>query len=163
MLTGPALLALRSLMAHFLIPQRCLSAVACWHVVNLRFGARMGLCEPTCLLRPCQHGQCSSGVCICPFGSKGKYCEVEGAPLCGKDIVCRNNGTCVPGASPQDTAWCDCSGTFFGGTFCQAETVTCANNPCRRGGLCVDAGVTPSTTAIVPTQDMLGLDARSIH
>ena len=64
--------------------------------------------------------------------TSGKYCENFGqAAQCYVDIVCQNNGVCIPGATLSLPATCGCSGTLFTGSLCQAETITCFQTPVR--------------------------------
>lgn len=53
----------------------------------------------------CQNGgTCNEGVCNCPDGYSGTYCEVK-APCTG--VVCLNGGTCVDGT-------CECADGYTG-------------------------------------------------
>lgn len=57
-------------------------------------------------------GECESGVCICPEGWVGTYCEVEDTACAG--VTCFNGGICRYG-------FCDCPAGYEGPT-CASRT-----------------------------------------
>lgn len=59
-------------------------------------------------------GLCNDGVCVCPQGFYGEYCELSISGPCDT-LVCQNGGFCQDG-------WCyDCSGCFEG-QFCEISS-----------------------------------------
>lgn len=56
--------------------------------------------RPSCAQLNCINGgACNNGVCVCPTGYTGTYCEQEIVlPDPCKDVVCQNGGTCVDGS-----------------------------------------------------------------
>lgn len=57
-------------------------------------------------------GGCNEGICICPDGYEGTYCEIKTDPC--KNITCQNNGSCADGK-------CDCL-VGYEGTYCEQLT-----------------------------------------
>ncbi|XP_064465970.1 von Willebrand factor D and EGF domain-containing protein-like isoform X2 [Ornithodoros turicata] len=113
-------------------------------------------CKAVCDRRCLNGGVCTDrGVCRCPFGYSGEYCErVVCSPPCENGGIClgRNRCKCPAGLSG---AWCtqsDCSKQCLHGGVCSGpETCTCppnwtgrwcqdpvCNPPCVNGGICVE-------------------------
>lgn len=87
---------------------------------------------------PCQNGgNCYNNgltaTCSCPVPYIGRFCEINNANC--QNVVCQNGGTCV-----EATGTCDCAGTLYTGTLCQAETITCTPSPCRHDTSCLRVG-----------------------
>ena len=78
--------------------------------------------------------------------ARGKYCDLPGALQCNTDVAC-SAGVCIPGATIDLPATCDCSGTLFTGMLCQAETITCFTSPCQHYAQCSDTGTNDITCA----------------
>lgn len=77
-------------------------------------------CEATCLSAGgCQNGgTCFQGFCLCDFTHfSGRLCENAAVLTCDA-ISCLNSGACIPGATPNDPATCDCSKTQYIGATC---------------------------------------------
>jgi len=72
--------------------------------------------RPSCAHLNCINGgACNNGVCVCPTGYTGTYCEQEVPNPC-KNVVCQNGGTCVDGS-------CNCP-TGFEGANCEILSAT---------------------------------------
>ncbi|MEM1338068.1 MAG: hypothetical protein AAF634_15275 [Bacteroidota bacterium] len=82
-----------------------------------------------CENNSCQNnGTCVDGVCQCPEGFEGEFCETAVDPCEG--VVCENGGNCVNGS-------CACPDGFEG-VLCETPTDPCANVVCQNGGSCVN-------------------------
>lgn len=57
-------------------------------------------------------GGCNKGVCLCPTGYEGTYCEIKSDPC--KNVICQNSGSCADGK-------CDCL-VGYEGTYCEQLT-----------------------------------------
>jgi len=104
-------------------------------------------CDPN----PCLNG----GKCI--DGIKSYKCDCN-ATECGGETcqydrynckifasICQNRGTC------EEDGRCECEGTGFEGPDCSLETITCEiNNPCLKGGTCIDLGINQVTCLCPP-------------
>ena len=86
-------------------------------------------CVDECKDVLCQNGGiCINGLCDCPPGYSGQFCEV--APDLCAEVVCQNGGTCADGV-------CACP-TGYGGTFCETLLDPCVEVTCQNGGTCED-------------------------
>ncbi|CDW56947.1 Laminin G 2 and Cadherin and EGF CA domain contai ning protein [Trichuris trichiura] len=87
-----------------------------------------------CFRDPCQNGgTCNDqGVCLCPNGFEGKYCEQD-LDECQLGRPCKNNGYCenIPGSYR-----CICEQNFSG-RHCEQPVDQCSTNPCLNGGTCI--------------------------
>uniref|UniRef100_A0AAY4EM14 Slit homolog 3 (Drosophila) n=1 Tax=Denticeps clupeoides TaxID=299321 RepID=A0AAY4EM14_9TELE len=98
----------------------------------------MSKCAP-CLTGPCQNGgSCVSDAsgsyhCTCPFGFKGRNCEI--ALNACVSLPCTNGGTChlVPGQEGH----CVCPAGFEG-QHCEINLDDCEDNDCEHNSTCVD-------------------------
>uniref|UniRef100_A0A914X3E4 EGF-like domain-containing protein n=1 Tax=Plectus sambesii TaxID=2011161 RepID=A0A914X3E4_9BILA len=56
-----------------------------------------GTLAQTCSGVTCSNnGTCTAGVCSCPSGYSGTYCDVlDSIDFCARDTPCQNNGTCA--------------------------------------------------------------------
>uniref|UniRef100_A0A8C1GPI8 Slit homolog 3 (Drosophila) n=1 Tax=Cyprinus carpio TaxID=7962 RepID=A0A8C1GPI8_CYPCA len=97
----------------------------------------MSKCAP-CLVTPCQNnGTCVSDVtgsyrCTCPFGYKGRNCEIP-INAC-ISLPCVNGGTChlTPGLDG-----CVCP-PGYEGQQCELNPDDCEDNDCENNSTCVD-------------------------
>merc|ERR1712218_108690 len=96
-------------------------------------------CAKTCYVPPvdpcanvnCQNGGvCNNGVCTCPAGCSGTYCE--SCDPC-KNVNCMNGGVCNNGK-------CICP-AGCSGTYCESCD-PCNPNPCQNGGTCNNGACT---------------------
>uniref|UniRef100_A0AAY4ELC3 Slit homolog 3 (Drosophila) n=1 Tax=Denticeps clupeoides TaxID=299321 RepID=A0AAY4ELC3_9TELE len=100
----------------------------------------MSKCAP-CLTGPCQNGgSCVSDAsgsyhCTCPFGFKGRNCEI--ALNACVSLPCTNGGTChlVPGQEGQFSCVCPAG---FEGQHCEINLDDCEDNDCEHNSTCVD-------------------------
>ncbi|XP_036403919.1 slit homolog 3 protein [Megalops cyprinoides] len=100
----------------------------------------MSKCAP-CLANPCQNnGTCVSDVsgtyqCTCPFGYKGRNCEI--AINACISFPCANGGTChlLPGQEDQFSCACP---PGFEGPRCEVNPDDCEDNDCENNSTCVD-------------------------
>lgn len=83
-------------------------------LVALVASLAMVSCDP-CKKVDCNNGgDCLEGVCVCPDGYSGEYCDT--VDLCIVDsVVCENGGECIDGE-------CDCA-TFYYGENCTDHCV----------------------------------------
>ncbi|XP_022108017.1 protocadherin Fat 1-like isoform X2 [Acanthaster planci] len=87
---------------------------------------------------PCYPDPCANGgtcystgndfQCDCKEPYSGRNCNEVLCP----EQVCLNDGFCKLGSMT-----CNCTGTGYGGTYCQTELTHCSQNPCRYGHHCV--------------------------
>ena len=70
-------------------------------------------------------GACNEGVCVCPDGFTGEFCQNTVDPC--ESVNCLNGGVCLNGN-------CDCP-IGFSGEFCQTVE-PCAGVVCLNGGIC---------------------------
>uniref|UniRef100_A0A8C6TFX3 Slit homolog 3 (Drosophila) n=1 Tax=Neogobius melanostomus TaxID=47308 RepID=A0A8C6TFX3_9GOBI len=112
----------------------------------------MSKCAP-CLAAPCQNnGTCVSdgaGVyhCTCPYGFKGKNCEIP-INAC-ISFPCSNGGTCHIEPGIEDHFSCVCP-PGFEGLRCEMNPDDCEDNDCENNSTCVD-GVNNYTCVCPPT------------
>ncbi|XP_048031891.1 slit homolog 3 protein isoform X1 [Megalobrama amblycephala] len=100
----------------------------------------MSKCAP-CLAAPCQNnGTCVSDVtgsyhCTCPFGYKGRNCEIP-INAC-ISLPCVNGGTChlTPGLDGQYSCVCP---PGYEGQQCELNPDDCEDNDCENNSTCVD-------------------------
>ncbi|XP_056328547.1 slit homolog 3 protein [Danio aesculapii] len=100
----------------------------------------MSKCAP-CLATPCQNnGTCVSDVtgsyhCTCPFGYKGRNCEIP-INAC-ISLPCTNGGTChlTPGLDGQYSCVCP---PGYEGQQCELNPDDCEDNDCENNSTCVD-------------------------
>lgn len=86
-------------------------------------------CQKDCTTGDCMNGgTCNLGICDCPEGYAGEYCENE--PLCNT-IDCLNGGTCELGI-------CQCPPEYVG-QYCELDN-PCNDVICENGGVCI-AGI----------------------
>ncbi|XP_023650749.2 slit homolog 3 protein [Paramormyrops kingsleyae] len=100
----------------------------------------MSKCSP-CLALPCQHnGTCvgdpsGSYQCTCPFGYKGRNCEV--AINACISFPCLSGGTCHVMPGQEDQFSCVCP-PGFEGQRCEINPDDCEDNDCENNSTCVD-------------------------
>uniref|UniRef100_A0A672MNX8 Slit homolog 3 protein-like n=1 Tax=Sinocyclocheilus grahami TaxID=75366 RepID=A0A672MNX8_SINGR len=100
----------------------------------------MSKCAP-CLATPCQNnGTCVSDVtgsyhCTCPFGYKGRNCEIP-INAC-ISLPCVNGGTChlTPGLDGHYSCVCP---PGYEGQQCELNPDDCEDNDCENNSTCVD-------------------------
>uniref|UniRef100_A0A673MTN1 Slit homolog 3 protein-like n=1 Tax=Sinocyclocheilus rhinocerous TaxID=307959 RepID=A0A673MTN1_9TELE len=100
----------------------------------------MSKCTP-CLATPCQNnGTCVSDVtgsyhCTCPFGYKGRNCEIP-INAC-ISLPCVNGGTChlTPGLDGYYSCVCP---PGYEGQQCELNPDDCEDNDCENNSTCVD-------------------------
>uniref|UniRef100_A0A8B9L9Q5 Slit homolog 3 (Drosophila) n=1 Tax=Astyanax mexicanus TaxID=7994 RepID=A0A8B9L9Q5_ASTMX len=100
----------------------------------------MSKCAP-CLATPCQNnGTCVSDVtgsyhCTCPFGYKGRNCEIAANACLSQP--CINGGTChlTPGQEGHFSCVCP---PGFEGQRCEVNPNDCEDNDCENNSTCVD-------------------------
>uniref|UniRef100_A0A8C1XLW1 Slit homolog 3 (Drosophila) n=1 Tax=Cyprinus carpio TaxID=7962 RepID=A0A8C1XLW1_CYPCA len=100
----------------------------------------MSKCAP-CLVTPCQNnGTCVSDVtgsyrCTCPFGYKGRNCEIP-INAC-ISLPCVNGGTChlTPGLDGHYSCVCP---PGYEGQQCELNPDDCEDNDCENNSTCVD-------------------------
>ncbi|KAK6979621.1 neurogenic locus notch protein 1 [Biomphalaria glabrata] len=84
----------------------------------------------------CVNGKCIDGInnytCQCPLGYEGLGCEHQ-VNMCGNSSFCQR-GSCVTNGS------CDCTGTGYGGLYCQQEIDECSAtvSVCLNGANCTN-------------------------
>ncbi|XP_055898021.1 protein crumbs-like isoform X3 [Biomphalaria glabrata] len=84
----------------------------------------------------CVNGKCIDGInnytCQCPLGYEGLGCEHQ-VNMCGNSSFCQR-GSCVTNGS------CDCTGTGYGGPYCQQEIDECSAtvSVCLNGANCTN-------------------------
>ncbi|CAG9567385.1 unnamed protein product [Danaus chrysippus] len=95
-----------------------------------------------CDSNPCyNNGTCidmtNEYVCHCIPGFSGDHCELDVA-VCNStgEIRCHNGGECIEG--PGFKFYCKCSAGWTG-QKCEDQIDECESNPCRNGGICIDA------------------------
>nr|XP_054760703.1 neurogenic locus notch homolog protein 2-like [Lytechinus pictus] len=77
----------------------------------------------------CQNGGvCLDGLCECPYGYLGQYCQIRLAGC--EQRPCQNGGTCVNGT-------CICHASYSG-PFCSIVAITPCDPPCFNGGVCLN-------------------------
>uniref|UniRef100_A0A8C9TA93 Slit homolog 3 (Drosophila) n=1 Tax=Scleropages formosus TaxID=113540 RepID=A0A8C9TA93_SCLFO len=109
----------------------------------------MSKCAP-CLSTPCQNnGTCvgdatGSYHCTCPFGYKGRNCEI--AINACISFPCANGGTCH--VSPGQEDHCTCPAGFEG-QRCEVNPDDCEDNDCENNSTCVD-GINNYTCLCLP-------------
>ncbi|XP_053487014.1 slit homolog 3 protein [Ictalurus furcatus] len=100
----------------------------------------MSKCAP-CLANPCQNnGTCVSDVtgsyhCTCPFGYKGRNCEIPMNACLSQPCV--NGGTCHLSAGQDGHYRCVCL-PGFEGERCEVNPDDCEDNDCENNSTCVD-------------------------
>ncbi|KAJ8282146.1 hypothetical protein COCON_G00046650 [Conger conger] len=100
----------------------------------------MSKCVP-CLATPCQNnGTCVSDAggayhCTCPFGYKGRNCEL--AINACISLPCVNGGTCHLQPGQEDQFSCVCP-PGFEGQRCEINPDDCEDNDCENNSTCVD-------------------------
>ncbi|XP_030621453.1 slit homolog 3 protein [Chanos chanos] len=100
----------------------------------------MSKCAP-CLAGPCQNnGTCVSDAtgsyhCSCPFGYKGRNCEV--AVNACISLPCSNGGTCHVSPGHDGHFSCVCP-PGFEGPRCEVNPDDCEDNDCENNSTCVD-------------------------
>ncbi|KAJ8393902.1 hypothetical protein AAFF_G00056310 [Aldrovandia affinis] len=100
----------------------------------------MSKCVP-CLATPCQNnGTCASDIsgayhCTCPFGYKGRNCEIS-INAC-ISFPCTNGGTCHLQPGQEDQFSCVCP-PGFEGHRCELNPDDCEDNDCENNSTCVD-------------------------
>uniref|UniRef100_A0A4W4FWX0 Slit homolog 3 (Drosophila) n=1 Tax=Electrophorus electricus TaxID=8005 RepID=A0A4W4FWX0_ELEEL len=100
----------------------------------------MSKCAP-CLASPCQNnGTCVGDVtgsyrCSCPFGYKGRNCEIVMNACLSQP--CSNGGTChlPPGQEGQYSCACP---PGFEGQRCEVNPDDCEDHDCENNATCVD-------------------------
>ncbi|XP_036424374.1 slit homolog 3 protein isoform X1 [Colossoma macropomum] len=100
----------------------------------------MSKCAP-CLAGPCQNnGTCVSDVtgsyhCTCPFGYKGRNCEIAANACLSQP--CSNGGTCHLTPGQEGHFSCVCL-PGFEGQRCEVNPNDCEDNDCENNSTCVD-------------------------
>uniref|UniRef100_A0A3Q3J1P2 Slit homolog 3 (Drosophila) n=1 Tax=Monopterus albus TaxID=43700 RepID=A0A3Q3J1P2_MONAL len=100
----------------------------------------MSKCAP-CLAAPCQNnGTCVSDAtgsyhCTCPYGFKGKNCELP-INAC-ISFPCSNGGTCHIQPRHEDHFSCVCP-PGFEGHRCEINPDDCEDNDCENNSTCID-------------------------
>ncbi|XP_045769800.1 protein eyes shut [Maniola jurtina] len=95
-----------------------------------------------CESNPClNNGTCidmtNEYVCHCIPGFSGDHCELDVA-VCNstEEVRCYNGGECIEG--PGYKFYCKCL-SGWEGLKCEEQIDECQSNPCRNGGICIDA------------------------
>lgn len=95
-----------------------------------------GLCLP--LLAPATSSAGSVDMlttCSCPAGLTGPTCA--SAPVSCAQTPCAHGAQCTQ--DPVSGGFvCNCTGTGYSGTYCQAELNHCTGTVCENGGVCLD-------------------------
>ncbi|GAA6099215.1 slit homolog 3 protein [Tachysurus ichikawai] len=100
----------------------------------------MSKCAP-CRANPCQNnGTCISDVtgsyhCTCPFGYKGRNCEIPMNACLSQP--CINGGTCHLSPGQDGHYSCVCL-PGFEGEKCEVNPDDCEDNDCENNSTCVD-------------------------
>ena len=99
-------------------------------------------------LSPCVQGNCyfngETYACKCDQGYTDRFCNTS-TSLCS-EISCQNKGICL-----ETSGTCDCTGTLFTGTLCQAESITCSPSPCLHDSPCTHNAPNNITCACLGT------------
>ena len=95
-------------------------------------GAR---CEVRIGCSNCGNGICNGGLCICPMGTYGPYCDILFCSL----NPCQNNGICH-----ENNKTCTCLGPYSG--------QYCSNCACVNGGTCNENADDPADQCNCPAE-----------
>jgi hypothetical protein len=98
----------------------------------------------------CKFGTCIKGICVCPSGYSGTYCEIAPDKACD-NINCQNGASCNGGA-------CNCI-SGYSGTYCEVppndgtcNTIACLNNgECFEGVCTCPSGFSGTYCEIINT------------
>ncbi|XP_035230192.1 fibropellin-3-like, partial [Stegodyphus dumicola] len=106
-------------------------------------------CIGPCSPNPCNNGGTCLDVrrsyrCVCPYGYKGRKCEIETNEDSCDVNPCLNDGICVRNGSGFT---CLCKSPF-GGMIC--EISPCSSDPCQNEGTCTAVGENYECTCVPP-------------